>query len=92
LATADETHNPTTIAINENIIVSHQPGKEDFHYFDELRNRIVDNSVDTEYTPFLQNWQDYPPKKSGHVEDIGRIEMDNLGDMYGNALHDLEHL
>ena len=65
------------------------PGKEDFHYFDELRNRIVDNSVDTEYTPFLQNWQDYPPKKSGHVEDIGRIEMDNLGDMYGNALHDL---
>jgi hypothetical protein len=35
------------------------PGKEDFHYFDELRNRIVDNSVDTEYTPFLQNWQDY---------------------------------
>jgi hypothetical protein len=34
------------------------PGKEDFHYFEELRNRIVDNSVDTE---FLQNWQDYPP-------------------------------
>ncbi|CAC5425900.1 MINPP1 [Mytilus coruscus] len=64
------------------------PASYDFNYFEELRSKILAHSDGSQF-PFLKTWQDYPPKESGHIEDLGRVEMNHLGDMYGNGLFDL---
>ncbi|XP_063431464.1 multiple inositol polyphosphate phosphatase 1-like [Mytilus trossulus] len=64
------------------------PSSYDFNNFEEVRNKILAHSDGSQF-PFLKTWQDYPPKDSGHIEDLGRVEMHHLGDMYGNGLLDL---
>lgn len=82
----------TCKAIQLNYISRHgarYPTTGDFKYFDKLKNKILHHSGKLSQFQFVKDWQNYPPKAHGHVEDLGRWELHYLGHLYGLGLYDL---